>query len=161
MVRCKLQPLEGDVLLVISAAASVVFLIASYHDIRERSIPNWLPAAIAAAGFLKWLVLGQIAPALWALAAAAVVLLISAVLFRQGWMGGGDAKLATAAVFLLGAPATLQFLLLMSVFGGILAVLLLLMRGRAGERPTIPYGVAIAASAIAMMALDWRAMWRA
>lgn len=147
-------------LLVICAAASVVFLIASYHDIRHRSIPNWLPVAVAAAGFLKWLVLAQLAPALWALAVAAIVLVVSTFLFSRGWLGGGDVKLAAAAVFLLGAPATLEFLLLMALLGGVIA-LVLLAQGRAGQRPTIPYGVAIAASAIAMMAWDWRGLWRA
>jgi prepilin peptidase CpaA len=149
------------VLLVICAAASVVFLIASYHDIRHRSIPNWLPVAVAAAGFFKWLVLAQLAPALWALTAGAVVLMLSALLFSQGWIGGGDVKLAAAAVFLLGAPATLEFLLLMALFGGVLALFLLMTRGRAGQRATIPYGVAIAGSAIAIMAMDWRDLWRA
>lgn len=148
-------------LLVICAAASAVFLIASYHDIRHRSIPNWLPVAVAATGFLKWLVLAQVAPALWALAAGAIVLILSTLLFSQGWIGGGDVKLAAAAVFLLGAPATLEFLLLMALLGGVIAVFLLLARGRVGQRPTIPYGVAIAASAIAIMAMDWRGLWRA
>jgi prepilin peptidase CpaA len=148
-----------DVLLVISAAASVVFLIASYHDIRHRSIPNWLPLAVAGAGVLKWLVIGQLGPALWAAAAAAIVLIVSAILFSQGWVGGGDVKLAAAAVLLLGAPATLQFLLLMALIGGVIAVVLLVSRGRSPQRPTIPYGVAIAAAAIAMMALDWRGLW--
>ena len=149
------------VLLVISAAASVVFLIACYHDIRHRSIPNWLPLAVAGAAVLKWLVIGELASALWALAAAAIVLVVSALLFSQGWIGGGDVKLAAAAVLLLGAPATLQFLLLMALIGGALAVWLLISHRRAAERPTIPYGVAIAVAAIAMMALDRAGLWRA
>ncbi|MGH6982034.1 MAG: prepilin peptidase, partial [Stellaceae bacterium] len=105
-------------LLVISAAASVVFLIASYHDIRHRSIPNWLPIAVAGAAVLKWLVIGQLAAALWAAAAAAIVFVVSALVFTQGWIGGGDVKLGAAAVFLLGGPATLQFLMLMALIGG-------------------------------------------
>jgi prepilin peptidase CpaA len=148
-----------DVLLVISAAASVVFLIASYHDIRHRSIPNWLPISVAVAAVLKWSVFGQLAPALWAAGAAAIVFVVSAILFAQGWIGGGDVKLGSAAAFLLGAPATPQFLVLMALIGGAIAVLLLLGWSRERQRPTIPYGVAIAAAAIAMMALDWRTLW--
>jgi prepilin peptidase CpaA len=148
-----------DVLLVISAAASVVFLIASYHDIRRRSIPNWLPISVAVAAVLKWSVSGQLSPALWAAGAAAIVLIVSAILFAQGWVGGGDVKLAAAAAFFLGAPATPQFLVLMSVIGGGIAVLMLLGWSRERQRPTIPYGVAIAGAAIAMMALDWRTLW--
>ncbi len=146
-------------LLVICAAASVVLLIASYHDIRHRSIPNSLPLAVTAAAVLKWAVIGQIEPALWALAAAAIVLVASALCFSQGWIGGGDVKLMAAAVLLLGAPATLQFLLLMAVIGGVMGVFLLVTRRHAAPRPTIPYGVAIAAAAIAMMALDRSGLW--
>lgn len=148
-------------LLVLSAAAAIALLIASYHDIRHRSIPNWLPLSVAAAGLLKWLVLGQLAPALWAAAAAAIVFAVSALMFTQGWIGGGDVKLGTAVVFFLGAPATLQFLVLMALAGGALAIVLLIVSRGASERPTIPYGVAIAAAAIAMMALGWRDQWQA
>jgi prepilin peptidase CpaA len=147
------------VLLVISAAASVVFLIASYHDIRHRSIPNALPIAVAGAALLKWLVIGQPTPALWAAGVAAIVFIASALMFAQGWLGGGDVKLLGAAVFLVGAPAALQLLLLMALIGGVLAVLLLIGWGRAHPRPTIPYGVAIAAAAIAMMATNGQMPW--
>src|SRR6185437_4974084 len=68
------------VLLVISAAAAVVLLIASYHDIRHRSIPNWLPLSVAGGALLKWLVIGQFATALWAVAAGAIVFIVSALL---------------------------------------------------------------------------------
>jgi len=149
------------VLLGLSAASTVALLIASYHDIRHRSIPNWLPLSVAAAALLKWLVIGQFATALWAAAAGAIVFAVSALLFAQGWVGGGDVKLGAAAVFFLGAPATLQFLMLMALCGGVLAVALLIWSRGARPRPTIPYGVAIAVAAIAMMALDWRDRWTA
>ncbi len=148
-------------LLVICAAASFVFLIACYHDIMHRSIPNALPLAVTGAAALKWAVIGQIEPALWAFAVAAIVLVVSALCFSQGWIGGGDVKLLAAAVLLLGAPATAQFLLLMAVIGGVMAVLLLVVRHHAAQRPTIPYGVAIGAAAIVMMALDRSGLWTA
>jgi prepilin peptidase CpaA len=147
------------VLLVISAAAAVVLLIASYHDIRHRSIPNWLPLSVAGGALLKWLVIGQFATALWAVAAGAIVFIVSALLFTQGWIGGGDAKLGAAVVFFLGGAATLQFLMLMALIGGVVAVLVLIWSRGAKPRPTIPYGVAIAAAAIAMMVLEWRGQW--
>lgn len=159
-----------DVLFLVSAAATVVFLIASYHDLRHRSIPNFIPIAIAAAAVAKWLAVGEWAAALWALAAAAAVFAVTALLFAQGWIGGGDVKLVGAAVFLLGAPAAPRFLLLMALIGGVIAVAMLLGLGRRAvartapdtprSRPTIPYGVAIAAAAIVTMALQSRALWQ-
>jgi prepilin peptidase CpaA len=156
------------VLLLVSAAAAIVLLIASYHDLRHRSIPNTMPIAVASAALVKWLVIAQFAPALWAAAAAAMVFAATALLFARGWLGGGDVKLAAAVVFFLGAPATAQFLLLMALIGGVLALAMLAgqRRPRAAATdaaasipavaPTIPYGVAIAAAGIAMMVLDWR-----
>lgn len=158
-------------LVLVSATASIVFLIACYYDIRHRSIPNTLPAAVAGAAVVKWLVIAQLAAALWAVAAALLVFGVTAVLFTQGWIGGGDVKLAAAAVFLLGASAAPQFLLLMALLGGVIAVGMLIVtvrvRGRSraapvaapAEPPTLPYGVAIAAAAIVMIALDGRGPW--
>jgi len=157
------------VLVLISAAAGIVLIIACYFDIRHRSIPNSLPVAVAGVALVKWLVVAQLGTALWAAAAAAIVFIVTAILFAQGWIGGGDVKLAAAAVFFLGAAATPQFLLLMALIGGLIAIAMLLGLGRAqaapgaandgsAERPTLPYGVAIAAAAILVMALDWRGL---
>ncbi|MGH7076166.1 MAG: A24 family peptidase [Stellaceae bacterium] len=161
-------------MLLLGAAAVTVFLIACYHDIRHRSIPNMLPVAVTVLAVMKWLIIGQLAAALWALAAAAAVLVVTALLFSQGWIGGGDVKLGSAAVFLLGAPATPRFLLLMALIGGVIAVVILLRLGLVQARlqpadagdaamatPTIPYGVAIAAAAIVMMAAESPWSWPA
>jgi prepilin peptidase CpaA len=164
-----------ELLFLLSVAATVVFLIASYHDIRHRSIPNTLPIAVAAVAVVKWLLIGQLTVALWALAAAAAAFVITAIMFTQGWIGGGDVKLISAAIFFLGAPAAPDFLLLTALIGGVIALLILLGLGRARQRPavetgatpataevpTIPYGVAIAAAAIAVIALGRHGAWPA
>jgi prepilin peptidase CpaA len=145
-------------------------LIACYQDIRYRTIPNAVPAAIALLGAIKWILLGKLGIALWAIAAGSAVLAVTTLMFVWGWFGGGDVKLVSAAVFLVGASSAPAFLLGMALLGGFLAVLALirfrrpLAAGRtgsaarisAGPAPTIPYGVAIALSAIGILALQWR-----
>jgi Flp pilus assembly protein protease CpaA len=79
---------------------------------------------------------------------------IVVVLFCQGWVGGGDVKLAGATVFLLGAPKALPLLLLTAIIGGIMAIGVLCSLRQSGARPALPYGVAIASAAIALIALD-------
>ena len=164
-----------ELLFLLSAVATVVFLIASYHDIRHRSIPNSLPVAVVAVAAVKWLLIGQFTPALWALAAAAAAFAVTAMLFAQGWIGGGDVKLLSATIFFLGAPAAPRFLLLMALIGGVIAVLIMLAATRVrrrpavetgappavSEAPTIPYGVAIATAAITVIALGRHGAWPA
>ena len=156
-------------LLLVYVAASIVFLIACYQDIRHRTIPNFLPAAVAVVAVVRWFVLGQLGSALWAVGAAMIVLAVTSFMFVQGWVGGGDVKLLVASVFLLGAAATPAFLLGMALIGGVLALISFarMMPGppvaadensRFGMVRTysVPYGVAIALSAIMILALDYR-----
>ena len=74
-----------------------------------------------------------------------------ALAFFTGMMGGGDVKLAAALALWFPPGATLKFLVLMSIAGGVLTVLVLVvhrLRKRDG-RPEIPYGVAIAFGGLA------------
>jgi prepilin peptidase CpaA len=138
----------------IGAAASILLLIACYDDVRHRRVHDWLPISVTLLALLKWLAAGQVVPVLSAAAAAGFVFAFSALLFCQGWVGGGDVKLASATVFLLGAPKALPLLLLTAIIGGIMAIGVLCLVRRSGELPAPPYGVAIATAAMALMALD-------
>jgi prepilin peptidase CpaA len=92
-----------------------------------------------------------------------VVLVISFGLFSFGWIGGGDAKLASATALWFGFAHLLDYLLYASVFGGALTLLLIQFRmlplprlfaGREWiERlhcpgGGVPYGIALAAAAL-------------
>jgi prepilin peptidase CpaA len=97
------------------------------------------------------------------LGAAAVVLVIAFGCFAMGWIGGGDAKLAAATALWLGFGHLLDYLLIASVFGGMLTLALFEFRKfclpvfmakqswivRLHRRDSgIPYGVALAAAAL-------------
>lgn len=138
----------------IAVAASILLLIACYHDVRHRRIRNWLPLAVTLVASVKWLAAGELVPALSAAGAAGFVLVFSALLFCQGWIGGGDVKLLSATAFLLGAPEALPLLLLTAIIGGIMAIAVLCYLRQRGDTPGLPYGVAIATAAIALLALD-------
>jgi prepilin peptidase CpaA len=97
------------------------------------------------------------------LAAAALVLIVSFLLFTQGWIGGGDAKLAAAAALWFGFGYLLDFLVYASLLGGALTLVLIQFRrlplpgllarqhwimrlhDKAGG---VPYGIALAAAAL-------------
>jgi prepilin peptidase CpaA len=98
------------------------------------------------------------------LAAGAAVLVGGFVLFSLGWIGGGDAKIAAVAALWLGLAHTLEFLLLSSVFGGILTLLILVGRTRLlpaiavrqwllrlhDPATGVPYGLALSGAAMAI-----------
>lgn len=91
------------------------------------------------------------------------VLVLTFTFFAMGWVGGGDAKLAAATALWLGFPLTFPYLLVATVFGGVLTMLLLSVRrfplpdalfrigwiNRLHDKKTgIPYGIALAIAGI-------------
>ncbi|WP_374655070.1 prepilin peptidase [Dongia sp.] len=121
-------------------------------DIATFRLPNWLTAATAALA-LPWLLLTTV---LWPgmalhLLAGAIMMGIGILAFRFNLMGGGDAKWLGSLALWTGLNLDLaRFLILTTVFGGILGLVVLLI-GRLGVaygllngKQHLPYGVAIA-----------------
>jgi len=130
------------------ATLALLLLIAAVIDVRTFTISNKLVIAVALLAPLFWWASGV---PLWPDAAMRVAIAVAvfaalAVAFYIGMMGGGDVKLAAALVLWFPPTATIAFLVLMSIAGGVLTLVVLIahkMRRREG-RPEIPYGVAIA-----------------
>ena len=62
------------------------------------------------------------------LAAAALVLAVCLRFLCEGWIGGGDAKLAAATALWFGFDYLLDYLVYASLFGGALTLLLIQFR---------------------------------
>lgn len=146
-----------------------LFAVAAFGDVRTRRIPNVLVAAVAALGVVRLLMAGDPGAAVIGVFAAAAVLAVGFALFWCGLIGGGDAKLAAAAVLLLGHQAVSGFIITMSLAGLVLSLAVLAsdsLKRRAIALPqeppaaaplaraTVPYGVAIAAAGILILALQ-------
>ena len=106
----------------VAGTVAVLLLAAVLRDIATRTVPNWLPAMIAALGFGLRLADGN---AIAGTAATATVLLGAGLCWSRGWMGGGDAKLAAAASLALPPAAIGPFLLAVALVGGVLALIYL------------------------------------
>ena len=140
-------------LLLLALAATLV--VAAVIDARTFTISNRLNAAVAAGAPLYWL---SISLAPWPgiaiqLAAGAIVFVLLAGAFYAGMMGGGDVKLAAALALWFSPAGTVKFLVLMSIAGGVLTLGILgwhRAQKRVG-RPEIPYGIAIAFGALAIL----------
>jgi prepilin peptidase CpaA len=137
------------------AALALLLVYAAAVDVRSFTISNRLNLAIAAMAPLYW---WAAALPLWSgvamqVAMAAGVFALLAAAFYAGMMGGGDVKLAAALALWFSPASTVEFLVLMSIAGGVLTLLLLVVhriRQKSG-RPQIPYGVAIAFGGLAIL----------
>ncbi len=91
------------------------------------------------------------------------VLVIGIALFAFGIVGGGDAKLLAAASFWIGFDYLGQYMVMVAVFGGILAIMLISYRGMLppriligqawamrlhNKKEGIPYGLALTGAAL-------------
>ena len=140
-------------LLLLALAATLV--VAAVIDVRTFTISNRLNLAVAAGAPLYWL---SIALNPWPgiaiqLAAGGIVFVLLAGAFYAGMMGGGDVKLASALALWFSPAGTIKFLVLMSIAGGVLTLGILgwhRVQKRDG-RPEVPYGVAIAFGALAIV----------
>ena len=78
--------------------------------------------------------------------------------FSAGWLGGGDVKLFAAAGFWFDLRSAVGFLALVFLAGGLVAILYLVRRSfrKAGQKrgAGVPYGIAIAVGACAMILLN-------
>jgi prepilin peptidase CpaA len=119
-----------------------------------------LIAGFAAMAFMNGMSAGDL---LAHVEAAALVLVVTFVFFARGWIGGGDAKLASATALWFGFDHLLVYLLYASIFGGVLTFALI--RFRLMPLPQtlaeqewvnrlhrldggVPYGIALAAAAL-------------
>ena len=134
---------------------AILLVYAAVVDVRTFTISNRLNLGIALMAPLFWLSVGL---PLWPdaaiqVAVAAGVFALLAVAFYTGMMGGGDVKLAAALALWFAPPTTVLFLVYMSIGGGVLTLVVLIlhrMKKKAGK-PEVPYGVAIAFGALAIL----------
>ncbi len=102
-----------------------LLILAAARDIMTRTVPNWMPIALAAAG----IALASCDVHLtWGLGFGLAVFLASLICWWRGWMGGGDVKLLGAAAIVVSPPLAAMFLVAVSFAGGILAIAYLLGR---------------------------------
>lgn len=138
------------------AALALILAVAAVIDVRTFTISNRLNIAVALLAPLFWWSIGL---PLWPgvaihIAGAVCVFTLLSIAFFAGMMGGGDVKLAAALALWFSPLETLRFLVFMSIAGGFLTLVVLVVhrvRSRGGK-PEVPYGVAIAIGGLAILA---------
>jgi prepilin peptidase CpaA len=154
--------------MLIDAAALLLFpammAFAASSDLFTMTISNRISLILIGGFFVMAFVAGLgLNDLLSHIYAALTVLAVTFVFFARGWIGGGDAKLATATALWLGFDHLMPYLLYASLFGGVLTLVMIRFRlvplpqMLAGQEWAcrlhkldggVPYGVALAAAAL-------------
>jgi prepilin peptidase CpaA len=137
---------------------------AASSDLLTMTISNRISIILMAGFFALALGSGMSASdILLHVAASGAVLLVAFGLFTQGWIGGGDAKLAASTALWLGFAHLLTYLIYASLFGGVLTLALIQFRMAPlphwlarhewvqrlhSKEGGVPYGIALAAAAL-------------
>ena len=147
--------INGAFTLGLLATLAALLVVAAVIDVRTFTISNRLNATVALLAPAYWLsvALAPFPGMAVQLASGVTVFLLLALAFFGGVMGGGDVKLAAAVSLWFPPLSTAKFLVLMSIAGGILTLGVLAWHRwkRREGRPEIPYGVAIATGALAIL----------
>jgi leader peptidase (prepilin peptidase)/N-methyltransferase len=131
---------------VFCALYTTIFVLIAVTDMERRLILNVVTIPAMALAIIGSFFTGHIgwksAPAGWCVAGYVIlmaIVLLGNWLVGPGAMGGGDVKLAAFIGLVTGFPLVLEALLLGILIGGVVSLLLLLMRLRSLRDP-IPYG---------------------
>ncbi|MFA5955329.1 prepilin peptidase [Hyphomicrobium sp.] len=144
----------------------VAMAFAAANDLFTMKIPNRIPLALVGS-FTVVALLSRMPLDVFGtnLAVGFAILAVTFTLFAFNLLGGGDAKLIAAGGVWIGADHILDYLLFITIFGGALSIAILAYRkwmpatavalpGWAQRLHTdkgpIPYGIAIAAGALAV-----------
>ncbi len=154
--------------MIFAAAGLILFPLmmayAASSDLVTMTISNRLNIALVLSYFALAVVTDQnLDTILVHVACGLCMLVITFSLFCAGWMGGGDAKLASGIALWMGFPLSIEYALAASFLGGVLTIAILLARtkplpeillkqnwiARLHDKKTgIPYGIALAAGGL-------------
>ncbi|MBB5759105.1 prepilin peptidase CpaA [Methylorubrum rhodinum] len=153
--------------LLLGVAFPFLMAYAAASDLLTMRISNRVTGFVVAGFVLYAPVSGMALEELaWHVAAGALTLVVTFVMFARGWVGGGDAKLAAGTALWLGIGHLADYLVVASILGGALTLAILYARTFPMPAVTarlpfavhlhdtktgIPYGIALAAAALIVM----------
>jgi prepilin peptidase CpaA len=154
--------------MIITFVALLIFPLlmafAAASDLLTMRISNRLVLVVVAAFFVLALIVGLPWQGIGIrVGIAALVLAIAFTLFAFGWIGGGDAKLASAITLWIDLELMLAYYVYAALLGGALTLIILALRARPlpvalvgfkwldrlhDKKQGVPYGIALAAAAL-------------
>jgi prepilin peptidase CpaA len=127
--------------LVLEFGFILAMALAAIRDLAAWSLPNWLTICVAL-GYFAWAWAGGVGWSVvgWSVVAALLVLGIGYLFYTLHLWGAGDGKMAAAVALWIGLDFDLlRFFLVVSLAGGVLAIISLLIHAATGK-PQVPPG---------------------
>jgi prepilin peptidase CpaA len=112
------------------ATATVCAVVGSVFDVKSRRIPNFVTAPAILLGLFMHLAIGGWGQLLSSFAAGLICGVIFLIFYLAGGMGAGDVKLIFAVGCIAGLSHIAYLLVLTAISGGVMAIVLALIRGR-------------------------------
>ncbi|HEX3995412.1 MAG TPA: A24 family peptidase [Acetobacteraceae bacterium] len=139
-------------------ASAAIVLLAAWHDLVSRTVPNWMPALIAGFGIVAALVSARL---LISTGLGLAIFVAAAICWRRGLMGGADVKLLGAIAIALPPGMVSLFVVAMSLAGAVHAVAYLVARRMVTRPPALVGAPAIPPRARSLLPRALRAeRWR-
>jgi prepilin peptidase CpaA len=110
-----------------------VMVFAALHDVGFRTVPDCASVVLLLIG-IAWRLMDNPRLLPWSAGIAAGILVVTYLLWRQGWMGGGDVKLLTAAGLFV-PPGLVPLMVSGTALAGGALALLYLVAGLVVKRP--------------------------
>ncbi len=142
----------------------LLMIFAAFSDLLTMTIPNRVSLLLVAAYLILAAYLRVPLETMgWHVSAGLAMLVLTFVMYRFAWIGGGDAKLAAATALWLGWGLLAQYGMAASLIGGALTLAILELRRHdlpqcllsvefvarlADQSGGVPYGVALACAAL-------------
>jgi prepilin peptidase CpaA len=132
MSHLMLQSWSSAITAAMILTSGAVLLLAAWHDVVSRTVPNWMSVAIAGCGVVAAFASGRL---LVSAGLGLAVFFAAAICWRRGWIGGADVKLLGAIAIVLPPGMVSMFAVAMSLAGAAHAAVYILAR-RMVTRPT-------------------------
>ena len=108
-------------------------LVATVTDLRSRRIPNWLTVSTVVLAFVLNALIAYPSPVegVWLAAKGfALAFALNLVVYMLHMTGAGDLKLLAAVGAMVGCSDFVGIFVLAALIGGVLAIILMLLKGR-------------------------------
>ncbi|UNC93457.1 A24 family peptidase [Candidatus Contubernalis alkaliaceticus] len=108
----------------------ILIVLSLYFDLTQKKIPNFLTVPAVIWGLLYNTILNPFQGFVFSFSGLLVGIAVFLIPFMLGGMGGGDVKLMGAIGALKGMHFVLSSAVLTALFGGLIAVVILIVKGQ-------------------------------